>query len=68
MGHHILLSAKITLNAKIDVLVHHFYITTLTLLHSLRLQGGRGGYSPLSSTIAMTIINLKGLVDCLPVV
>ena len=36
MGHHILLSVKMTLNARINVLVH-FYITTLTVLYSLRL-------------------------------
>ena len=31
----------------------HFYITTLTLLYSLRLQGG-GSYSPPKSTTACT--------------
>ena len=40
-GHHILLSAIITLNARIYVLVHFTYITTLTLLYTLRLQGER---------------------------
>ena len=46
MSYHILLSVhvKMTLNARINVLVH-FYITTLTLLYSLRLQGGRGAKS-----------------------
>ena len=44
MGHHIL---KMTLNSRINsyVLVH-FYITTLTLLYFLRLQGGGGAIAP----------------------
>ena len=44
MGYHILLSVKMTLNARIKYVLVHFYITTLTLLYSLRLQGG--SYSP----------------------
>ena len=35
--HHILLSVKMILNARINVLVH-FYTTTLTLLNPLRLK------------------------------
>ena len=52
MGHHIMLSVKMTLkviSARINVLVY-FYITTLTLLYSLRLQGGVG-------TIALLPLN-----------
>ena len=39
MGHHILLSVKMTLNAR-NRMFGAFYITTLTLLYSLRLQVG----------------------------
>ena len=42
MGHYILLSVKMTLNARINMFIVHFYITTLTPLYSLSLQGGGG--------------------------
>ena len=37
MGSSHFVKCEMTLNARINVLLH-FYITTLTLLHSLRLQ------------------------------
>ena len=38
---HIFCKVQKALNSRINVLVH-FYITTLSLLYTLRLQGGRG--------------------------
>ena len=44
MGNHVL---KMTLNSRINsYILVHFYITTLTLLYSLRLQGGGGAIAP----------------------
>ena len=70
LGHHILLSVKITLNLIIKVLVH-FYITTLTLPYSLSLQGGgvqppqplkpiTGNYTTVHITILLFLMTTSG--------
>ena len=58
-------SVKMTLNARINMpALAHFYIATLTILHSLRLQG-RGAIAPLNPPPRNNAAQLSETMDFL---